>query len=167
MYTINPRYLQNAVAGLFVSRRLRVDGKVPFEEANNLEFTYDKSWQIGPLSDGTTEFEIYLSEGKHTFSLEVTLGHFGEIYSEVSDCLTKINAIYLKILQITGTNPDSYMNYDFYTRIPNEIAEMKVLSERLTALSEEFRKINKNKASSNSATLLNVAQILAKMNRDS
>ena len=167
MYTINPRYLQNAVAGLFVSRRLRVDGKVPFEEANNLEFTYDKSWQIGPLSDGTTEFEIYLSEGKHTFSLEVTLGHFGEIYSEVSDCLTKINAIYLKILQITGTNPDSYMNYEFYTRIPNEIAEMKVLSERLTALSEEFRKINKNKASSNSATLLNVAQILAKMNRDS
>lgn len=162
MYTINPRFLQNAVAGLFVSRRLRVDGKIPFEEANNLEFNYDKNWQIGPLSDGTNEFQIYLSEGEHTFSLEVTLGHFGEIYSEVSNCLTRINAIYLKILQITGTSPDSYMDYSFYNRIPNEIAEMKTLAERLTALSEEFRKINKDKASSNSATLLNVAQILEK-----
>lgn len=167
MYTINPRFLQNAVAGLFVSRRLRVDGEIPFEEANNLEFNYDKNWQIGPLSDGTNEFQIYLSEGEHTFSLEVTLGHFGEIYSEVSNCLTRINAIYLKILQITGTSPDSYMDYSFYNRIPNEIAEMKTLAERLTALSEEFRKINKDKASSNSATLLNVAQILEKMNRDS
>ena len=167
MYTISPRYLQNAVAGLFVSRRLRIDGEVPFEEANNLEFRYDKNWRIGHISDGTTEFEIYLSEGEHTFSLEVTLGHFGEIYSEVSNCLTRINAIYLKILQITGTNPDSYMDYSFYNRIPNEIAEMKELSEKLKTLSEEFKKINKDKASSNSATLLNVAQILEKMNRDS
>ncbi len=167
MYTINPRFLQNAVAGLFVSRRLRVDGEVPFEEANNLEFNYDKNWQISPLSDGTSEFQIYLSEGEHTFSLEVTLGNFGEIYSEVSNCLTRINAIYLKILQITGTSPDSYMDYSFYNRIPDEIAEMKTLAEKLTALSEEFKKINKDKASSNSATLLNVAQILEKMNRDS
>lgn len=166
MYTINPRFLQNAVAGMFVSRRFKLDGEIPFEEANNLEFIYNTAWQLAPLTDGTTEFQFYLSEGTHTFSLEVTLGHFGSIYSEVQDCLTEINEIYLKILQITGTTPDNYMDYGFYNRIPNEIAAMKDLAARLAAVADEFIKISGG-ASSNSATLLNVAQILEKMNRDS
>lgn len=166
MYTINPRYLQNAVAGMFVSRRIRIDGEIPFAEANNLEFLYNTKWQSGALSDGTTEFQFYLSEGKHTFSLEVTLGNFGQIYSDVQTCLSDINAIYLKILQITGTSPDSYMDYGFYNRIPNEIAEMKTISEKLTDIAHRFIAISGG-ASSNSATLLNVAQILTKMNKDS
>ena len=34
LYTIGTRYLQSASEGLFVSRRLYLDGEVPFEEAN-------------------------------------------------------------------------------------------------------------------------------------
>ena len=166
MYTINPRYLQNAVSGMFVSRKLMLDDEIPFEEANNLEFYYNTKWQTTPFSDGTDEFEFYLSEGKHSFSLEVTLGNFAEVYAEVQDCLNDINEIYLKILQITGTSPDSYMDYEFWSRIPNEIKEMKVLADRLTAVSDLFIEISGG-ASSNSATLLNVAQILYKMNKDS
>lgn len=166
MYTINPRFLQTAVAGMFVSRRLRLDGEVPFEEANNLEFLYNSKWQVSPFSDGTYEFEFYLSEGEHTFSLEVVLGNFGPVYAEVQDCLSRINEIYIKILQITGTAPDPYMDYSFYNRIHNEIVEMKVLADRLTEVSNQFVEISGG-SSSNSATLLNVAQILYKMNRDS
>ena len=166
MYTINPRYLQNAVAGIFVSRRLRIDGEVPFEEANNLEFLYDTKWQASPLSDGTTEFQFYLEKGKHTFSLEVTLGNFGQVYAEVQDCLTQINEIYLKILQITGTSPDSYMDYGFYNRMAPEIKAMKTLADRLTEIADLFVQISGG-TSSNSATLINVAQILYKMNKDS
>lgn len=166
MYTINPRYLQNAVAGIFVSRRLRIDGEVPFEEANNLEFLYDTKWQATPFSDGTTEFQFYLEKGKHTFSLEVTLGNFGQVYAEVQDCLTEINEIYLKILQITGTSPDSYMDYSFYNRMGPEIKAMKTLADRLTEVAGLFVQISGG-TSSNSATLINVAQILYKMNKDS
>ncbi|MGN1095578.1 MAG: hypothetical protein ACI4QR_04245, partial [Eubacteriales bacterium] len=163
LYTINFRFAQTAQEGVFVSRRLRVDGEVPFEEANNLEFMYSAKWQILPINDGTYEcFEIYLDEGVHTISLEVTLGHMREIISEMNSCLTEINNIYIKILQITGSNPDRYTDYKFYSRIPNEISKMRELANRLYAVADQFVELS-GVESSNTATIQNVARILEKM----
>ncbi len=99
-------------------------------------------------------------------SLEVNLGNFGQIYADIQECLTRINSIYLKILQVTGPDPDSYMDYSFYARIPNEIKEMKVLSDRLYALADEFEVVS-GTASSNSSTLRNIARILFTMQSNS
>ena len=165
-YTINPRFLQNAVAGMFVSRRLYVDGVVPFDEANNLEFNYSTKWGLGPLSDGTTNFKFYFEKGTHTIRLEVNLGHFGEVYTAIRNNMAAVNAIYLKILQITGTDPDPYMDYQFYKRIPADIVRMKELSDELYELADEFERVS-GVASSNSATLKNVARVLEKMQSNS
>lgn len=167
MYTINIRFSQNTNKGIFVSRRLRLDDEIPFEEANNLEFMYNSDWQIAPLTDGNYEFQFYLEGGKtHKLSLEVNLGHLGDILSRVKTALSEINSIYLKILQITGSNPDSYTNYKFYSRIPKEIERMGELANELFAISEEFQEIS-GVTSSNTATLENVARILENMARDS
>ncbi len=162
-YTINSRFLASALEGLFVSRRLYIDGEVPFEEANNLEFIYSKGWQGGAFTDGTTEFEFYLSEGTHTFRLEVNYGNLGELIAEVRDCVTRINEIYITILQISGTDPDPYMDYSYYKRIPDEIAEMNTLANRLYAVSEQIMKISDGKSSSATATIENVARVLRTM----
>ncbi|MBQ4524572.1 MAG: hypothetical protein IJA00_00660, partial [Bacteroidaceae bacterium] len=50
-------------------------------------------------------------EGKHTIGLEATLGHLGDIIKRVRETLTGINDVYLKILHITGPNPDAYTSY--------------------------------------------------------
>lgn len=163
LYTINARFLQEAVKGLFVSRRLYLDGEIPFEEANNLEFNYGSQWQVGALGDGATEFEFYLSEGEHTFMLEVNLGNLGEMIAEIQDCITRINNIYIKILQISGSSPDPYMDYSYYKRIPDEISEMAVLSKRLFAVSEWMKELSGGKSSSSTATIENVARVLEKM----
>lgn len=165
-YTINVRFSQNTNQGIFVSRRMKIDGAVPFEEANNLQFMYGSEWQVDTLSDGTYDFKIYLDEGKHTFSLEVTLGNMGAIISRVRAALNSINEIYLKILQITGPTPDSYTNYKFYSRIPKEIEQLGVLANEFYALADEFLRIS-GETSSNTATLENVARILEKMAKDS
>ena len=165
-YTINVRFSQNTNQGIFVSRRMRIDGEVPFEEANNLQFMYSTEWQMEGLSDGTYDFKIYLDEGKHTFSLEVTLGNMGPIISRVRAALNSINEIYLKILQITGPTPDSYTNYKFYSRIPKEIEQLGILANEFYALAGEFLRIS-GETSSNTATLENVARILEKMAKDS
>ena len=47
MYMISSRFLQDAIEGLYVSRRIYIDGEVPFEEANNLQFLFDDSWHGG------------------------------------------------------------------------------------------------------------------------
>lgn len=163
LYTFNFRFSQSENEGIFVSRRFRVDGEVPFEEANNLQFMYSSKWQVTSINDGSHDyFEIYLDEGKHTISLEVSLGNIRGIVSEVSSCLTEINNIYIDILKITGPNPDRYTSYNFYKRIPDDIAEMRELSQRLYAVANEFVEVS-GVTSSNTATLENVARILEKM----
>ena len=163
MYTINTRFLQDAVKGLFVSRRLYIDDEVPFEEANNLEFLHSDKWQVGPLNDGTTTFEFYLDEGEHTIKLEVNYGNLGEMIAEIRDCVTKVNEIYIKILQISGSSPDPYMDYSYYKRIPDEISEMGKIAKRLYAVSAQITEIAGGKTSEANATIENVARVLEKM----
>ena len=166
-YTINSRFLASALEGLFVSRRLYIDGEIPFEEANNLEFVYNKGWQVGTFTDGTNNFEFYLDEGEHTFRLEVNYGNLGGLIAEIRDCVTSINEIYIKILQISGSSPDPYMDYSYYKRIPTEIAEMRTLAKRLYAVSEQIMEISDGKSSSATATIENVARVLETMASDS
>jgi len=172
-YTIYIRFSQNYNSGIFVSRKLTVDGTVPFDEANYLEFMYNDAWQLEAINDGTKDangeyipLEIYLEKGTHTIGLEVTLGHLGDIIKRVRETLTGINSVYLKILQITGPNPDAYTDYKFYSRIPKEIQKMGELADELYAISEEFQALS-GVTSSNTATLENIARILEKMAKDS
>ncbi len=165
-YTINFRYSQSTAEGVFVSRKLYLDDEIPFEEANSLEFMYSGDWQIKPATDGKTNFKFYLEPGKHTIKLEVTLGHLGDVIQRVRTALAGINEVYLKILQITGTEPDAYTDYKFYSRIPKEIEKMRELYIELYAISEEFQKLS-GVTSSNTATLENVARILENMAKDS
>ncbi len=166
LYTINFRFLQSANEGIFVSRKLKVDDEIPFAEANNIEFMYNTSWQVNAVGNNDGAYQIYLDEGTHTIALEVALGNIREIVAEVSDCLSTINEIYIKILQIAGSSPDRYTDYKFYSRIPNEIAEMRDLSRRLYAVAESFVEVS-GVESSNTATLENVARVLEKMGKDS
>jgi ABC-type glycerol-3-phosphate transport system substrate-binding protein len=163
LYTISTRFLQNSIEGLFVSRRLYLDGAVPFEEANNLQFLYDDSWQGGTLGDGEYEFEFFLEKGEHTFKLEVNFGNLGELVAELRDCVTRVNAIYIKILAISGSSPDPYMDYGYYKRIPDEISEMGSIAKRLYAVSEKMQEISGGESSSSTASVENVARVLEKM----
>ena len=166
-YAINFRFSQGTNEGIFVSRKLTINGEVPFEEANYLEFMYDDVWQIKAANDGDTEFKFYFEAGKkYTIGLEATLGHLGSTIQRVREALAGINEVYLKILQITGTDPDSYTDYKFYSRIPKEIEKMRELANELYAISAEFQELS-GVTSSNTATLENIARILEKMAKDS
>ena len=168
LYTISTRFLQDAVEGLFVSRRLYINGEVPFEEANNLQFLFDDGWQGGTLGDGKNEFQFAFEAGKtYTFRLEVNFGNLGEIVAELRDCVSRVNAIYIKILAISGSSPDPYMDYTYYKRIPEEIAEMGQLAKRLYKVSEQMKEISGGESSSSTAAVENVARVLEKMAADS
>ena len=167
-YNISTRFLQDAVEGLFVSRRLYINGEVPFEEANNLQFLFDDAWQGAKLGDGENEFKFAFEEGKtYTMRLEVNFGNLGEIVAELRDCVTRVNAIYIKILAISGSSPDPYMDYTYYKRIPDEIAEMGQLAKRLYAVSDQMKEISGGESSSSTAAVENVARVLEKMAADS
>ena len=166
LYEIVPRFKQSDLDGMYTSRRIYINGEVPFAEANYLQFNFSDSWNVLPLNNGETNFQFYFEEGKeYTIRFEVVLGNMSEIIGRVQNALTSINNDYLKILQITGADPDEYRDYNFRGLIPDTIKDLYKQYLELDAVSKQLVEVNGSKGS-NTATLDNIARVLEKMATD-
>lgn len=110
---------QNFVKGIYVSRRITIDGAAPFTELLNYGFSYSSNWRKDVLSDKQgNAYRFYLEAGKHTIRMEVVLGEFSDIISDVQDCVTQLNSIYRSVIRITGVAPDQYRDYEIERNLP-------------------------------------------------
>ncbi len=164
MYSIVPRSIQNVTSGKYVSRRVYINGELPFKEANYLRFYYSDSWKTDALSDGVNEFKFFLKQGTNTIRLEVTLGDMAELLSTVEASLSVCNAYYRKILMITGPDADENRDYGFERLMPEVIKGMLSQSEIIYGISDELAKITGTKGES-SAALERVALTLERMGK--
>lgn len=162
-YNISVRYKQDKLSGMFASRRIRINGEIPFEEASYLQFKYDDAWQSTLLTDGTTNFKFYLEAGKtYSIEFEVVLGHMAEVLRQVSEILDSLNDDYLKIMMITGASPDEYRTYGFFKLMPDVIEDLRARAKQLRDISQKFYEITGTKGS-NVATLDKVANLVERM----
>lgn len=164
-YAILLRSKQNDLSGMFASRTLYLDGEIPFAECADLRFDYTKEWICESLTDGTAAFEFYLTPGKHTIRLEVSLGQFADIIRQVESSLNNINGCYLDIMKLTGADPDEYRDYGFERLMPNTIRTMLIEARNLYAVSEYITELCGEKGSQ-TATLDKVAYLLQRMGGD-
>ena len=131
-YNISLFAKQNFVKGIYVSRRITIDGEVPFEEMEDYGFTYASGWREDVLSDSEgSPYCFYLEAGTHTLRMEVVLGEFAEIISSVQSCVTQLNAIYRSVIRITGVAPDKYRDYEIEDNLPGLEAELIAVREEL------------------------------------
>ncbi len=166
LYTIDLRFKQSDLAGLYTSRKLTIDGETPFEECNYLRFSYSTDWQVASLTDGKYDvLQFYLEPGKHTIRFEVTLGEMGDIVRRVSNSLNSINKSYLEIMKLTGSNPDQYRDYGFARVMPDTIENMILESIKLNEIIDYLENMNGVK-SQHSASLEQIAILLEKMGAD-
>ncbi len=174
MYTIATRFKQNVLDGMYTSRSLYIYSDstlssddvgyyngAPFAEATRLQFNYSSDWQSGMLSDGTnSSFNIYFEAGvEYTVRLEVTLGNMGDIVSRVQNSLESINADYLNILKLTGSNPDEYRDYGFSRVMPDTKIDLLMQARELEAVSKALSDAA-NVKSSMTATLDKTVRLL-------
>lgn len=124
LYNIMARFRQNTMAGMFTSRRIKINGEVQFKEANYLRFNYDTSFQNELLGNEQHDYLFYFKEGWNTVELEVVLGDMSEYIYDISAVINMMTNAYQKILQITGTNPDTVRDYNFMTLIPDVITDL-------------------------------------------
>lgn len=123
---------QNFMRGIYVSRKIMIDGEVPFAEMEDYGFTYESGWRTDVLSDENgVPYEFYLEKGTHTLRMEVVLGEFSEVISSVQDCVSQLNAIYRKVIRITGVSPDTYRDYQIASSLPGLEAEMTAVRDQL------------------------------------
>ncbi len=142
LYKIVPRYRQNFYSGTYSSRKLLIDGKLPFQEAALLKFDYNSDWVTKPLGDEKNgDYLFYFEAGReYELSMEVVLGEMGEILTRADKILEGLNQCYRDILMITGTTPDSNRDYNFEEVIPDTLKELKEQKEQLAAVSEQMVK---------------------------
>lgn len=150
LYKIVLRFRQNIYSGAQSSRKLTIDGEVPFKEAAELSFDYDTSWQSQALGTGTgknrQEFLFYFEKDReYTIGLETVLGPMADILRRTQAVVDSLNNDYRKILMITGPSPEKYRQYYFEQRIPDVIEDFKVQSEELGRIIEEMESFTSQK----------------------
>ncbi len=193
MYDIVSRFRQNVLDGIFTSRSFYLYSEgidstkpgyyngAPFAESLQIAFDYKDAWQVSHLSDGRydsngdgvvdgdddyTRYSVYLEAGvTYTLRVEAALGKMADVIREVQASVNTINNAYLRIIQLTGTTPDTLRDYGFNQVMPDVMVDMVIESRNLYRLAEELTNLAGGK-SSNVGTLETVARLLKKMGTD-
>lgn len=132
--------------GVTSYRRLLVNGTLPFAEAATVGFDYSGEMQNYTLANREGEpYYVYLNKGSNTVSLEVVLGSVGGVLSQVEESLTRLNSLYLRVIQITGQAPSIYIDYEIASKVPDFVSTMQEESERLLKLVDEMVEITGEK----------------------
>lgn len=131
-YNISVKARQNYARGNVSCRSVYIDGEIPFEEMQEVAFSFGNDWNILTLADeNEVPYEFYLTEGTHTIRLEATLGGLGHILSDLQNSAYRLNQIYRKILVYTGATPDKYRDYHIETVYPEIMQAMEIETKRL------------------------------------
>ena len=158
-YTIGFRYRQSYVEDSISYRKIMIDGAVPFAEANQIGFAYGSGFQYmragGVGEDGKpVDYKFYLTEGKHTFSMEAVIGPMANVGRKAEDIVYQLNYIYHKIIIVTGTDPDTYRDYELDTYVDGLIDMLSSVLESVVDIKGEVEEITGSTASANILTTL-------------
>ena len=134
LYQIGIKTKQNFTVGSSAYRKVLINGREVCREMQAVEFPYSRSWQMSVLSDGQGTMPFYLEKGTCTLTLQNTLGDMTAVFLEATEILQELNDIYTGILVLTGTTPDVNRDYQFRETIPDTLAQMQTVCDRLEAL---------------------------------
>lgn len=142
-YNITLHAKQNFVKGIYVSRKIMIDATVPFAEMNSYGFSYEDGWEMKTLSNDSGEaYKFYMTAGHHSLRMEVVLGDFSEIISDVQNIVTKLNSEYRKVIRITGVSPDEYRDYQIEKSLPELGSELRDIRDELNSVLGALEKLN-------------------------
>lgn len=124
-YQIGIKYRQSYLEGLFSSRRLLIDGKVPFEELGRIRFEYGSQWQMKVLGNEYDEpYSIFMTAGSHTLTLENVVGDLSDTLDVLQTVISNLNELYLSVIMVTGSEPDPYRDYYIAKNFPDLAARL-------------------------------------------
>jgi len=137
-YNISVKARQMYQRGGLSCRSFYIDGEVPFADMGSIAFAYDTDWSLRTLADDAgTPYRFYLTAGKHSIRMEVTLGDMGTILKDMENSIYRLNQIYRKLLVLTGVNPDRFRDYKLGDVYPEVIQAMDLEAKRLYKLVDD------------------------------
>ena len=155
---------QDQQAGQPSSRRLYIDGEVPFAEVDCIRFEYDTDYHAYTLG-GDEPYLFYLEKGDHTIRLEVTIGALTDVVEEVREIMSELSEIYRRMLMLMGSSPDANRDYQLDDLMPEELQLLKEQTARLSAVSDRYAEITGQKGAQ-LQQLVNAVRLLQRMNEN-
>jgi len=131
LYEIGLHSLQSYNRGAISYRRLYINGKTPFKEAEKIGMPYSNTWNFEYLGNGEQPYLFYLSEGTNILRLETVLGDYAQPVMEVESLIRDLNKLYRDVAMIIGVSPDRYRDYQLQTKIPGLTDLTKAYSDKL------------------------------------
>ncbi len=148
-YYIGCKYKQGYLDGLFTSRKVYIDGEVPFEELNAVRFNYSAQWKNMLLQNESGPYSIYLTEGEHTITMETVIGDLTSTMSVLQTVIDNLNKLYLSIVMNTGSDPDPYRDYYLHKLLPNLPDDFKANAELLFEEAKRLEEVVGKKGAEN------------------
>ena len=167
LYEIASRYRQNINTGVTVVRSVSIDGEVPFAEAGECKFYFENNWQVAALGTDEEAFEFYLPAGKHTITMEVTLGsEMAEIIRRTDECISELNRAYRQLLIVIGSSPDTFRDYQLESKTPEALEILEAQYENIREIKRMVDEYSKGSSGSQSASIDNLVNQLQRMTED-
>ncbi len=143
-YNLGLRYQQNSDTNKPVYRTIEIDGAVPFVEweAAPFENTATNKYANKTLEIDGEPVKVYLTAGKHTMAMQVTVGPLKEVYDGIVKLMEDINAFGMDIQKLTAgqTDTNRTWNMDYY--MPNAEEDIESFADRVDALYEKLEEIS-------------------------
>ena len=165
LYRIAVRYRQNALIGMFSSRRIYINDEVQFEEAERIRFIYNTSFQSEVLGNEEREFVFHLNKGENTVTFEAVLGDMIEYVYRIRTMVDELYDAYQLILMITGPSPDANRDYGFSRIAGSAILTLAKSSKELYDMVDSLVEITGEKGDQVN-TLETAALLFKQMSQD-
>jgi ABC-type glycerol-3-phosphate transport system substrate-binding protein len=159
LYRISIKGRQNYNRGFVSNRTVMLNGNILVRELAAVPFTYSNRWRYNTLSDDEGDILVPLERGSHTLRMQVTLGGMGEILNVMEESVYRLNAIYRKILVLTGPEPDIFRDYRVDAVYPEVIEAMKLESKILYKLVDDLTRYSGERGAQAAATLTLARQL--------
>lgn len=160
LYYFTIKYRQSYALGVQTYRTIFVNGEVPSASYRNVPFDYGIQWKNKTVTDGEGKAcPMFLKKGTNQIRLEVSLGPYVQVLQMVDESLAVLNALYTKMVMITGTNPDPYRDYYLDKEIPGLLESFQTEAENLHQTADLFDQISGEK-SNESETIRSMARRL-------
>ena len=156
-YSLGTRFKQNELINGESWR------KTPFKEANELRFPYKTGWQYYTVGGEENPYYIWLDEGKHTLTLEVTMGEMSSYYARLKSAVDRLGDLYLNIVMVTGEVPDVNRDYELFKQIPNMNDILSQISKDLESLTKDMQSLNNNYGNQYTSAINNMNRIISRM----
>ena len=159
-YRIGATYRQNTVVNGVSYRSLRIDGEIPFAEADRWAFPYESDWTYTDFADnGGEPYKLYLTAGEHELSLSVCIGSMAIFRTDLENLVDRIGDLYIQIHMITGEFPDANRSYELFRQIPGFNETLEDMVERLETLAQRIDEMSGERSGNLVASINNMRRV--------